>query len=92
MKETGLTGKRRSTTIAATPHDGKSQRKRRRRSVVTSLQNSANVPSALMLFNVMMVIAAMDRPSAAESDLLCRHAHSSCRYAGADCGPTPSQI
>ena len=32
MKETGLTGKRRSTTIAATPDDGKSQRKRRRRS------------------------------------------------------------
>ena len=29
MKETGLTGKRRSTTIAATPDDGKSQRKRR---------------------------------------------------------------
>ena len=28
MKETGLTGKRRSTTIAATPDDGKSQRKR----------------------------------------------------------------
>ena len=33
MKETGLTGKRRSTTIAATPDDGKSQRKRRRRSI-----------------------------------------------------------
>ena len=31
MKETGLTGKGRSTTIAATPDDGKSQRKRRRR-------------------------------------------------------------
>ena len=31
MKETGLTGKRRSTTIAATPDDGKSQSKRRRR-------------------------------------------------------------
>ena len=31
MKETGLTGKIRSTTIAATPDDGKSQRKRRRR-------------------------------------------------------------
>ena len=30
MKETGLTGKRRSTTIAATPDDGNSQRKRRR--------------------------------------------------------------
>ena len=33
MKETGLTGKGRSTTIAATPEwpdDGKSQRKRRR--------------------------------------------------------------
>ena len=30
MKETGLTGKGRSTTIAATPDDGKSQRKRRR--------------------------------------------------------------
>ena len=29
MKETGLTGKRRPTTIAATPDDGKSQRKRR---------------------------------------------------------------
>ena len=34
MKETGLTGKRRSTTIAATPDDGKSQRKRRRSVVV----------------------------------------------------------
>ena len=30
MKETGLSGKRRSTTIAATPDDGNSQRKRRR--------------------------------------------------------------
>ena len=30
MKETGLTGKRRSATITATPDDGKSQRKRRR--------------------------------------------------------------
>ena len=30
MKEAGLTGKRRSTTIAATPDDGNSQRKRRR--------------------------------------------------------------
>ena len=30
MKETGLAGKRRSTTIAATPDDGNSQRKRRR--------------------------------------------------------------
>ena len=29
MKETWLTGKGRSTTIAATPDDGKSQRKRR---------------------------------------------------------------
>ena len=29
MKETGLTGRRRSTTIAATPDDGNSQRKRR---------------------------------------------------------------
>ena len=30
MKETGLTGNRRSTTIAATPDDGNIQRKRRR--------------------------------------------------------------
>ena len=29
MKETGITGKRQSTTIAATPDDGNSQRKRR---------------------------------------------------------------
>ena len=29
MKETGLTGKKRSTTIAATPDDGNSQRKRK---------------------------------------------------------------
>ena len=35
MKETGLTGKRRSTTIAATPDDGKSQRKRRRSELVS---------------------------------------------------------
>ena len=34
MKETGLTGKRRSTTIEATPDDGKSQRERRRSCVV----------------------------------------------------------
>ena len=34
MKETGLTGKRRSTTIAATPDDGNSQRKRRRRRAI----------------------------------------------------------
>ena len=34
MKETGLTGKRRSTTIAATPDDGNSQRKRRRGGVM----------------------------------------------------------
>ena len=34
MKETVLTGKRRSTTIAATPDDGKSQRKRRRRDLL----------------------------------------------------------
>ena len=34
MKETGLTGKGRSTTIAATPDDGKSQRKRRRRRTI----------------------------------------------------------
>ena len=37
MKETGLTGKRRSTTIAATPDDGKSQRKRRDRRILVSL-------------------------------------------------------
>ena len=37
MKETGLTGKRRSTTIAATPDDGKSQRKRRRRHTETEM-------------------------------------------------------
>ena len=37
MKETGLTGKRRSTTIAATPtDDGKSQRKRRSNTRVSS--------------------------------------------------------
>ena len=35
MKETGLTGKRRSTTIAATPDDGNSHRKRRRRRACT---------------------------------------------------------
>ena len=29
MNETGLTGKRRPTTVAATPDDGNSQRKRR---------------------------------------------------------------
>ena len=33
MRETGLTGKRRSTAIAATPDDGNSQRKRRRNDV-----------------------------------------------------------
>ena len=44
-------------------------------SVVTSLQNSSNLSSALMLFNVLMVMTASDRPSAAESDFLCRHTH-----------------
>ena len=34
MKETRLTGKGRSTTIAATPDDGKCQRKRRRRRTI----------------------------------------------------------
>ena len=48
MKETGLTGKRRSTTIAATPDDGKSQRKRRRIDVL-NLTKSTNfkIPSCL---------------------------------------------
>ena len=40
MKETGLTGKRRSTTIAATPDDGNSQRKRRRRSIGLYRENA----------------------------------------------------
>ena len=44
-------------------------------SVVTSLQNSANLSSALMLYNVLIVMTAIDRPSAAESDFLCRHTH-----------------
>ena len=44
------------------------------------------------LHSAMMVMAARDRPSAAESDFLCRHTHSSCQYAGADCDPTPSQM
>ena len=61
-------------------------------SVVTSFQNSANVSSAVMVFNVLMVMAVIAWPSAAESDFLCRHTHSSCyQYAGADCDPTPSQ-
>ena len=59
-------------------------------SVVTSLHNSANLSSALMLFNVLMVMAARVRPSATESDFLCRHTLSSCQLAGADCDPTPS--
>ena len=57
----------------------------------TSLQNKANLSSALMLFNVLMVIAAGDRPSAAETTFFA-DTHSSCQYAGADCDPTPSQI
>ena len=40
MKETGLTGKGRSTTIAATPDDGKSQRKRRYTCYVSILVHS----------------------------------------------------
>ena len=43
-------------------------------------------------FNVLMIIAARDRPSATESAFLCRPTHSSCQYAGADCDPTPNQI
>ena len=63
----------------------------------TSLQNSADLSSALVLFNAMMVMAARDRPSAAESDFLCRHTHTHCthssrQYAVADCDPTRSQI
>ena len=61
-------------------------------SVVTSLQNIVNLSSSLMLFNVLMAMAARDIPSAAESDFLCRHAHSTCQYAGADCNPTTSQM
>ncbi len=70
-------------------------------SVVTSFQNSANVSSALVLFNFLMIMTAKDKPSAAESDFICRHAHahthtrththSNWHYAGADCDPTPSQ-
>ena len=44
-------------------------------SVVTSLQNSANVSSVLVIFNVLMIMTARDKPSAAESDFICRHAH-----------------
>ena len=46
MKETGLTGKVRSTTIAATPDDGKSHRKRRRRSINITIDDmlSGNRP------------------------------------------------
>ena len=44
MKETGLTGKRLSTTIAATPDDGNSQRKRRRR----KLEINTNYKMTLM--------------------------------------------
>ena len=61
-------------------------------SVVTSLQNIVHLSSALMLFKVLMAMAARDRPSAAESDFLCRHTHSSGQYTGVDCDPTPSQI
>ena len=46
MKETGLTGKRRLTTIAATPDDGKSQRKRRR--VIPSNAKLTNYRSKIM--------------------------------------------
>ena len=57
-------------------------------SVIISLQNSANLLSVFMLFNVLMVMAARD--------FIFRHTHththSSCHYAGADCDPTPSQI
>ena len=43
MKETGLTGKGRSTTIAATPCDGKSQRKRRLSSCDYEEQKETNL-------------------------------------------------
>ena len=42
------------------------------------------------LFNVLMVMSARDRPSAAERDFICNN-HSNCQYAGADCDPTSSQ-
>ena len=48
----------------------------------------SKLSSALMLFNMLMVIAAFS----CRTDFLCRQTHSSCQYAGADCHPTPSQI
>ena len=41
--------------------------------VVIYFQNNANLSSALMFFNVLMVMAARAAPSAAESDFLCTH-------------------
>ena len=53
MKETGLTGKRRSTTIAATPDDGNSQRKRRRGSMTVRNTNMVTMSSfAVMVHSI----------------------------------------
>ena len=52
MKEPGLTGKRRSTTIAATPDDGKSQRKRRLEGggPIRTLISSRPITDPILLF------------------------------------------
>ena len=44
-------------------------------SVDTSLQNSANLSSAFLFFNVLMVMADSDRHSAAENDCISRNTH-----------------
>ena len=49
MKETGLTGKRRSTTIAATPDDGNSQRKRSAELTLWGLQSVFCITCGFMI-------------------------------------------
>ena len=55
MKETGLTGKRRSTTIAANPDDGKSQRKRRRSNMLVADQQVTFLIHLWAFINMLLV-------------------------------------
>ena len=50
MKETGVTGKRRSTTIAPTPDDGNSQRKRKKNSDTINILHLLNAGRTEPLF------------------------------------------
>ena len=58
MKETGLTGKGRSTTIAATPDDGKSQRKRRIRLCHNFNNQGGNVRCCVIVISLHVMLCS----------------------------------